>query len=102
MLDRVFDRYRNRANVYLIDPDYNFDNKRLIIDRTIELIKTVIAHFEGPETDSAYKRDILRIIHIMERVKTIVLPGKDDARANEIKIYENKFIVGSFAGRKTC
>lgn len=88
MLARLFERDRDRVNIVLEDPEYNFDNERRVIDETIESIKNVISEFEGPESDSTYKRIRSRIIHISNRVLRIKIPN--DEQAAEVLEFKNE------------
>lgn len=86
MLAKILEKDRGREGMALTDPEYNFDNEVQVIDATTESIKTVIADFEGPESDSTCKRIRSRIIHVTDRVKRIQIPDNDDApRVTEFK-----------------
>lgn len=64
----------------LVDPQYNFDSEKTIIDATLEALKALISDFEGPASDSMYKRIETRLVHIAGRISRIVVSeGEDDA-----------------------
>lgn len=88
LLSRQLEKDKNRAALAYIDPLYNFNDEVAVIDRTLDSIRSLVEEFEGPETDSAYKRIQSRIVHITERVKRIAVPeGEAD---NDVTKFKNE------------
>lgn len=88
MLTRLLERDRDRKDILLEDPEYNVENEKRVIAETVESIKNVISEFEGPESDSTYKRIRSRIIHITNRVSRVKLLNDDTY--NEILTFKNE------------
>lgn len=77
LLAKQLEKDCRRSTIEYADPLYNFQDEVEIINRTLDSIRSLIEEFEGPDTDSAYKRICSRIVHITGRVKRIVVSGDD-------------------------
>ncbi|KAK9731641.1 hypothetical protein QE152_g13442 [Popillia japonica] len=82
-----------RPGIEFKDPDFDFEIERDAINATISSIKECINEFEGPESDSAFKRIASRITHVTDRVKRIELTDeevvttfKNDSLANCLEL----------------
>lgn len=91
ILAKLLEKDRARMDIVLRDPQYDFDDEKVVIDETIDSIKTVIGEFEGPESDSTCKRVRSRIIHLTERVKRIEVV--DNERKEEIQTFKNESLA---------
>lgn len=92
MLARAIDLERFR-NTELVDPEYDFDRETVAINGILESIRQLIDDFDGPVSDSGYKRIKSRLIHVFHRVKRIVVP-----------VDQNKDLVTTFKNEShaTC
>lgn len=77
MLTRLLDRDKGRPDIEYRDPLYQFATERAAITNTISSIRDIIHEFEGPESDSVFKRISSRIIHVTDRVKRIEPEDRD-------------------------
>lgn len=62
----------------LTDPSYDFKVERVEIESSLNSIITLVNDFEGPVTDSSYKRATSRLFHITLRIQRIKLVPTDD------------------------
>lgn len=60
----------------LKDPNFNFDLEKTEIDSTLTSIENLISDFEGPSSDSCFRRANTRLIHVNQRIQRI--QGEDD------------------------
>lgn len=86
ILTRCLEREKGRA-LELSDPEYDYEAETQRINRSLESIRTLIAEFDGPETDSSYKRIKSRLVHVMLRVQRIRIPDEDPA---PVKVFKNE------------
>lgn len=86
ILSRCLEREKGR-DLDLSDPEYNYEAETQCINRSIESIRTLVSEFEGPETDSAFKRIKSRLIHVTLRVQRIRIPEEDPA---PVRIFKNE------------
>lgn len=86
ILGRAFDKERFRP-LDLTDPDFNFESEQEAINNTLESVNSLILEFEGPTSDSLYKRIKSRLIHVTNRVKRMQIP---ENASEEIKTYKNE------------
>lgn len=77
MLTRALEIEKHR-NLNLVDPDYDFETEVNTINNALDSLRTLITDFEGPETDSGYKRIRTRLIYITNRVKRIDTPEEGE------------------------
>lgn len=73
ILARALEKDRSR-NLELSDPEFDYNTERDAINSTLDSIGTLIGDFEGPPTDSSFKRIKSRLTHITERVKRMPIP----------------------------
>lgn len=75
ILARLLDKERQRQIdvLSLVDPNYNFENERVEIENTLESIRSLVGEFEGPTSDSLYKRLRTRLLHINSRISRMIL-----------------------------
>lgn len=73
MLSRAISRDHNR-DIKLVDPEYKIETEKVAINNTLEQIRALIPDFDGPPTDSGFKRIETRLIHITNRVNRIDVP----------------------------
>lgn len=85
ILHKQLEKERGRDLEY-VDPEYQFDSEREVIDNTLESLTQLISEFEGPESDSLYKRIQSRIVYLINRVKRI----KPENANPEIIEYKNE------------
>lgn len=86
ILARCLERDKGRE-LELVDPEYNYETEKRCINYSLESIRALVAEFDGPETDSSYKRIKSRLIHGTLRVQRIKIPEDDPA---PVKIYKNE------------
>lgn len=84
ILHRLLETDRNR-NINYIDPNFDYNTEKEIIENTLESIKSLINDFEGPASDSMYKRIETRLCHIYNRVLRMPIPVDNEAEAKEFK-----------------
>lgn len=87
MLHRRLDTERG-PDIELVDPDFDIDNEKRIIDETLGQLRNLINKFNGPETDSDFQRIRSRLIYITNRVKRIKIPTIDSD--NSVQLYKNE------------
>ncbi|KAJ8975115.1 hypothetical protein NQ317_000957 [Molorchus minor] len=74
ILARLLERERTVGGAAeIVDPQFNFDTERDAINATLESIKSLIDEFEGPTSDSLYKRIKSRLAHVSSRVHRMSL-----------------------------
>lgn len=88
LLAKQLEKDRNRARLEYVDPLYNYENEVTVINKTLDSIRLLIEDFDGPESDSTYKRICSRIAHITGRVKRLVVP--DDESASDVTTFKNE------------
>lgn len=73
ILGRLLGKERqSQADVLvLIDPKFDFALEKLDINSTLDSIKELISDFEGPSSDSIFKRAKTRIAHVTLRVQRL-------------------------------
>lgn len=86
ILHKQLEKDRGRNGLEYVDPEYQFESEREVIDRTVDSLTQLISEFDGPESDSLYKRIQSRIIYLTNRVKRI--KAVDDNP--EIVAYKNE------------
>lgn len=85
ILARLLDKERNKGSLDVVqDPDFNFDRESEVINSTLESIKSLIAEFEGPTSDSLYKRLKSRLFHITYRVQRMPIEGENAQSAIQL------------------
>lgn len=101
ILKRALEREAFRK-IDLTDPEFEYRTECDEINDILNSISTLIDDFEGPSTDSVFKRIISRLVHITDRVKRMPISDdkkddaihfKNEAHATclelEAKLYEN-------------
>lgn len=78
ILTRALEKERFRP-LQLLDAAFNYESEKAAVDKTLESINSLIQEFEGPASDSLYKRIKSRLIHITGRVKRMPIPEGDEA-----------------------
>lgn len=73
----------------LSDSSYDPEVEKTEIEQSLKSIETLIKDFEGPTSDSAYKRAISRLEHIVGRIKR-VRTIETDAIYNEMLKFKNE------------
>lgn len=86
ILARALDKERDRE-IPWEDPNYDFDTEVASINNSIDSVRAVISEFDGPDTDSAFKRAKSRLIHLVKRIQRIKIPEED---ADVEKIFKNE------------
>lgn len=86
ILTRALEKEKHRAVVWE-DPNYDFDSEVEAIGKTVNSLKTIIADFEGPESDSTVKRVKTRLAHVIGRIQRIKIPDED---ADDVTTYKNE------------
>ena len=84
ILYRLLDTDRNREVDY-VDPNFEYRAEKEIIENTLESIKSLIRDFDGPASDSMYKRIETRLCHIYNRVLRMPIPEEVEIEAKEFK-----------------
>lgn len=78
ILNRLLER-ENPAEILNYDnPDYNYVDERTEILSGLESLRGLVNEFEGPESDSAFRRIESRLAHVSNRSKRIKIPVEDD------------------------
>lgn len=91
ILARLLERERVERLDNLVDPDFNFDSETEVINSTLESIKSLISEFEGPTSDSLYKRLKSRLAHITGRVQRIPKNGDDAQSALQVSFKNESY-----------
>ncbi|XP_074034265.1 uncharacterized protein [Leptinotarsa decemlineata] len=73
----------------LSDSFYDFNVEQNEINTTLSSLETVIHEFDGPTSDSAYKRAVTRLEHVANRIKRIRVNESDENYAVVLK-YKNE------------
>lgn len=91
ILSRIIakEQQQNFDRNILSDPSYDPQIEKTEIDQSLKSIETVVKDFEGPTSDSAYKRAVSRLEHIVGRIKRIRLI-ETDANYQEILKFKNE------------
>lgn len=84
ILHRLLDTDRNRKVDY-VDPNFEYASEKEIIENSLESIKSLITDFDGPASDSMFKRIETRLCHIYNRVIRMPILEDMDAEAIEFK-----------------
>lgn len=62
----------------LVDPNYDFDSEKIKITELLDSIEELINDFEGPPSDSLFKRIQSRLIHTNFRIHRIQVEDKPE------------------------
>lgn len=101
------EKQRNFDMSTLEVPNFDFASERNEIESTLNSIESLISDFEGPPTDSTFRRANSRLLHLSYRIqrisivagpeKDIILRFKNEAYASSLKLeadlYENLGIL---------
>lgn len=95
------ERQQNFDVKTLEDPNFDFDLEKSEIETTLSSIESLISDFEGPSSDSTFKRANSRLIHVNLRIqripiekfpdKDIVTKFKNEAFATALKLEADLF-----------
>lgn len=88
---KILARILDKERVCVIpweDSEYAFDTEVANINKTIDSVRAVISEFDGPETDSAFKRAKSRLIHLINRIQRIKNESYATALELEAELYE--------------
>lgn len=86
----VKERQQNVDVSKLQDPNYDFNTEKSEIETTLLSIENLISDFEGPSTDSCFKRANSRLMHVTLRIQRIVVEGVKDEEKDIIRDYKNE------------
>lgn len=79
ILNRLLELDRNRT-IDFVDPNFDFNTEQNIITETLQSVKSLIDEFEGPASDSLFKRIETRLIYIYNRVLRIPTNNEEEIK----------------------
>ena len=90
ILARLLEKERKAGHFKIsVDPNFNFDSEKDCINSTLESIKSLISEFEGPTSDSLYKRLTSRLAHITYRVQRMPIE-EGNAQSDLHRVFKNE------------
>lgn len=75
----------------LTDPKFEYDAEKSEIDATLESIKLLVNEFEGPSSDSSYKRAKSRILHVLNRIQRLSFDLSDPDHDIKLKFKNESY-----------
>lgn len=84
------ERQQNFDVSSLTIPNFDFALEVTEIETTLSSIENLISDFEGPSTDSCFKRANSRLIHVNHRIQRIPIEGTNDQEKDIIRKFKNE------------
>lgn len=74
----------------LQDPNFDLALERAEIETTLTSLENLIGDFDGPSTDSCFKRAVSRLNHVTQRIQRIPIEGITEKDKDIVRQFKNE------------